>query len=100
MSELLELASVIHDARFGDDYPEHLRNGFQTECSSGQEYCKRLARAVISAGWLRSQGANARASRVNMSGTDLMPMDEVRKIADALRSPPGDRSVLRTWRLD
>lgn len=44
---LIEVASVIHEARFGRDYPENLRNSFDTECSSGRAYCIRLARAVM-----------------------------------------------------
>lgn len=44
---IVELASVIHDARFGEDYPIHLRNSFETEPSSGRAYCIKLARAVL-----------------------------------------------------
>ncbi len=44
---VVEVASVIHDARFGDDYPACLRNSFEGECASGRAYCIKLARAVM-----------------------------------------------------
>lgn len=44
---LSALAEVIHNARFGPDYPRHLVNSFDREGFSGQEYCYRLARAVM-----------------------------------------------------
>lgn len=47
MPSLSELAEVIHDARFGPDYPPHLVNSFDSEGLDGQDYCYRLARAVM-----------------------------------------------------
>jgi hypothetical protein len=47
MPKLSDLAAVIHDARFGPDYPPHLVNPFEREGMTGQEYCYRLARAVM-----------------------------------------------------
>ena len=47
MPSLSDLAAVIHNARFGPDYPPHLVNPFDIEGITGQEYCYRLARAVM-----------------------------------------------------
>lgn len=60
-ASLYDLAEAIHDARFGPDYPPHLVNPFKTESLSGQDYCFRLARAVMT---------KFKVTEVSISSTD------------------------------